>query len=333
MQMRYRESLGVLALAAGVAAMDGGGLLFAAERTPDPARPMYEAAMGGSHSRVAVPGYLGFETRDVSEDQVSVLKLKEARGSEIVTLDHDGPACKAGVRMHDVILQVNGQAIDNEEGLRKILHDQPVGRTVTLLISRDGQTQTLTMQMADRRTLEMQAWEQHYTVPAPSVSGTVGGSVRGNSFMGASTAGGSTSVPKGHREVLGMSMILSSSFTGAQLEVMGPQLASYFGADGGAGLLVRSVDDNSPAEEAGLRAGDVVVRINSIAVSSGADWTKTVHDNKGKPVPVVVLRDRHEETLTLTPDAKKRSSLMPDFGLEEFFEQTGQYTRELLAKI
>jgi serine protease Do len=181
----------------------------------------------------------------------------------------------------------------------------------------------------------VQAWEQHYSVPAPGdgTSGTVNGGIHGNSFMGGSTSAGTTAIPKGHREVLAMSMILSSSYTGAQLEVMGPQLAGFFGADGGAGLLVRSVDDNSPAEEAGMKAGDVVVRINSITVSSGADWTKTIHDNRGRPVPVVVIRDKHEQTLTLTPDAKKRSSVKPQFGLEEFFGGTTQYTRELLAKL
>jgi serine protease Do len=98
-------------------------------------------------------------------------------------------------------------------------------------------------------------------------------------------------------------------------------------------LLVRSVDNNSPADEAGLKAGDVVVKINSVAVANGTDWTKTVHDNRGKPVPVVVLRDKHEQTLTLTPDGKKRSSLWYELGLEDFFQQTTQQTKELLAKL
>ena len=139
---------------------------------------------------------------------------------------------------------------------------------------------------------------------------------------------------KEHRDLLGTeTIILSSSFTGAKLEVMGPQLAEFFGATGGAGLLVRSVDGNSPAEEAGMKAGDVVVKINSIPVANGTDWTKTVHENRGKPVPVVVLRDKHEQTLTLTPDGKKRSSLWTGFGLEDFFLQTGQQTWQLLAKL
>jgi predicted metalloprotease with PDZ domain len=212
-----------------------------------------------------------------------------------------------------------------------MLKDMPVGRSVTFVISRDGQAQTMTMQTADRRMVGLQAWEQHYTVPAPGPSGVV----RGNTFLDSkSVNANATATPKEHRDLLGTeTIILSSSFTGAKLEVMGPQLAEFFGATGGAGLLVRSVDGNSPAEEAGMKAGDVVVKINSISVANGTDWTKTVHDNKGKPVPVVVLRDKHEQTLTLTPDGKKRSSLWLGFGLEDFFQQTTQQTRQLLAKL
>jgi C-terminal processing protease CtpA/Prc len=234
------------------------------------------------------------------------------------------------MRMHDVILQMNGQVVENEEQLRKMLRDMPVGRTVSFLVSRDGQTQTMTMTTADRKTIGLQAWEQHYSVPAP---GGPSGVVRGNSFLDSkSAANATTQTQKEHKDLLGTeTIVLSSSFTGAKLEVMGPQLAEFFGATDGAGLLVRSVDGNSPADDAGMKAGDVVVKINSISVANGTDWTKTVHDNKGKPVPVVVLRDKHEQTLTLTPDGKKRSSLWLGFGLEDFFQQTGQQTKQLLA--
>ena len=70
--------------------------------------------------------------RDVSGDQMATLKLKDARGAEIVLVDHDAPAGKAGLREHDVVLQMNGQAIDGEEQLRRMLHDSPPGRTIVL---------------------------------------------------------------------------------------------------------------------------------------------------------------------------------------------------------
>jgi len=324
--MKHRRSFGVVALVAGIAVLDGGQVLHAAQTAITFGQPMFGAAVGESHGHTVQQGYLGIEMRDVSEDQVGMLKLKDAHGAEITNLDHDGPACKAGMRMHDVILQMNGQLVEGEDQLRRMLRDVPVGRTVSFVISRDGQTQTLTMTTADRNVVGVQAWERHYSVPAP------GPSARGNSFMDSKQA--SAPAQKEHKDLLGTeTIVLSSSFTGAKLEVMGRQLAEFFGATDGAGLLVRSVDDHSPADEAGLKAGDVVVRINSLSVANGTDWTKTVHDNRGKPVPVVVLRDKHEQTLTLTPDGKKRSSLWLGFGLEDFFQQTGQQTRQLLAKL
>jgi serine protease Do len=292
--MRNGGWVGVLALTAAMTSMSG--------------TMLHAAPAGGGGNAHASRGYLGVGFQDVGDEELGTLKLKEARGAEVVNLDHDGPACKAGVQMHDVILQMNGQIIDGEDHLRRMLGEIPPGRAVSFVISRDGLTQTLTMTMADRKTVALQAWEQHYTVPDPGPRPS--GAAYGSGFMSAPPS--IATQLKGHRDFLGTPMvILSSSFTGAQLEVMGPQLAQFFGADGGAGLLVRSVAGNSPAELAGMKAGDVVVRINSIPVTNGTDWTKTVHDNKGRPVPVVVIRDKHEQTLTLTPDGKKRSCVKP----------------------
>jgi serine protease Do len=327
--MKHGLRFGIVAVVAGMTLAGGAETLHMAQWRI-PGLEMYGVAMGGSNGHGA-KGYLGVETRDVADDEVGTLKLKEARGAEIVNVDHDGPACKAGMQVHDVILQINGQAIDDEEQLRRMLRETPAGRTVSVTISRDGQILTMTMQMADRRTVGMEAWEQHYTVPDPK--SRTGYGAQGSGFMASGSPAITGATPKGHRDFLGTSMILSPSFTGAQLELMGPQLAQYFGAEGGAGLLVRSVEGNSPAELAGMKAGDVVVRVNSVPVTSATDWTKTVHENKGRPVAVVVIRDKQEQTLTLTPDGKKRSSAKPGLGLEEFFEGTGQHTRELLAKV
>ncbi len=332
MTMKYGVWAGVAVLAAGTILAGGENVLYAAQWSSTAGPVLFVAAMGGGFVHGS-QGYLGVELRDVSGDELPALKLKETRGVEVVNLDHDGPACKAGVQVHDVILQINAQPIEGEDQLRRMLRDMPAGRAVRFVISRDGQTQTLTVQMANRKTVGLQAWERHYTVPEPATKQNEYGAI-GNGFMSSATpSSAATPMPKGHRDFLGTTMILSSSFTGAQLELMGPQLAQYFGSDGEAGLLVRSVEGNSPADLAGMKAGDVVVRINLVPVANANDWTRTVHDNKGRPIPVVVLRDKHEQTLTLTPDGKKRSSVKPRFGLEDFFGGKSQSTREFLAKL
>ncbi len=41
---------------------------------------------------------------NVTEEQAAALKLKDVHGVEITGVDHDAPACKAGLEVHDVIL-------------------------------------------------------------------------------------------------------------------------------------------------------------------------------------------------------------------------------------
>jgi predicted metalloprotease with PDZ domain len=274
--------------------------------------PFSQVAFGqrGYAAPRGAQGYLGIDIRDVSDDRLAALKLREAHGAEIVSIDHDGPAGKAGLREHDVILQMNGQVIEGEEQLRRILRETPAGRNVTIVLSRDGQQQTVSTQMADRATVEREAWQQRTTVPEPSAPS----GLRGNGFLGGAPLVAPpeppiTAPPDPHAHSFVGSVILGSSYTGAALESIGPQLAQFFGSQGGNGLLVRSVDPNSPAAAAGLRAGDVVVRANAAIIVTVMDWYKLVRENKGRPLSVVVVRDKQEQTLVLTPDAKKRSSL------------------------
>lgn len=245
-------------------------------------------------------GYLGIDVRDVTPDQVAALKLKEARGAEIILVDHDAPAGKAGLREHDVVLQMNGQVVDGQDEIRRMLHECAPGKTVVLVISRDGQQMTVSTQMSTQEDVERQAWEQHMTVPEPQgPPSDIAGSdfspasaappVRGNSFIG--------------------TLMMNPSYTGAMLEEMSTQLADYFGVSSGIGLLVRSVQPNSPAALAGMRAGDVVVEADARPVVSTGDWVKAIRNSHGRSLTIVVMRDKKQQTLTLTPDGKKRSSV------------------------
>jgi serine protease Do len=236
--------------------------------------------------------------------------LKEQRGAEIIRVDHDGPAGKAGLREHDVILQMNGKQIEGEDQLRRLLREMPAGQSITIVLSRDGQQQTVTAQMANRGAVEREAWLEHMTVPEPPQPADA---MHSNGFIGTASIAAPeiTAPPDPRAHSLIESFILGSSYTGAALEVIGPQLAQFFGSQGGSGLLVRSVDPNSPAAAAGMRAGDVVVRAKGVVITSTSEWSRLIHENRGRALAVVIVRDKQEHTVALIPDAKKRSSVDP----------------------
>jgi serine protease Do len=250
--------------------------------------------LGNSAAR---QGYLGVDVRDVTPDQVNVLKLRDVHGAEIIMVDHDAPAGKCGLREHDVILQMNGTGIEGRDQVRKMLHDFTPGKPVQLIISRDGQQMTINTQISSREEVEKLAWEQHLT-PAESQAGGDGEVAQSGPAPRASSS----------KSFVG-GMVTAPAYTGALLEKMTGQLADFFGVPTGAGLLVRSVEPNSPAAQAGMHAGDVVVRAASRTVSTLGDWARALKSGKDKAVAVVVLRDKKEQTLLLTLDTKKRSSV------------------------
>ncbi|ADV84066.1 PDZ domain-containing protein [Terriglobus saanensis] len=251
----------------------------------------------GSHTPKPSQSYLGVDIVDVEPEQVSVLHLHDSKGAEITRVDHDGPAGKAGLREHDVILKVNDQTIENEEQFRKALRETPAGHNVALTLSRDGQMLSVTAQLANRAEVERRAWEQHYTVPEPQTTENY------PPVAEAAPAG----TPIVHGFITGH--LLWTPYTGLMMDTMGAQLAEFFGAKNGKGLLVHSVEANSPAAMAGVRAGDVVVRVNGGTIGSKADWARAVRDAKGRPAEVTLLRERHEVTVMMPTDGKKRSSL------------------------
>jgi serine protease Do len=251
-------------------------------------------------------GYLGVEIRDIDADRAAALKLKEAAGAEIVIVDHDAPAGKAGLRVHDVILQMNGQQVQGIDQLRRLLKEIPAGRSVSLLISRDGQQQSVTVQLADRTTLEQDSWSQHLTVPEPGdevqpmmgLTGPTGHGFGGsNGFFGSFT--------------------ISPSYVGVQLDTLGSQLAEYFGVKDGQGLLVKRVEENSPASAAGLKAGDVITKVNGQIMATLNDWGKTIHANRGKQIQVTIVRNRKEQIVNMQPgDAKHKGEMVLPEGID-----------------
>ncbi|MGB6746001.1 MAG: PDZ domain-containing protein [Terracidiphilus sp.] len=240
-------------------------------------------------------GYLGVSIADVDADKAQTLKLKETRGAVITLIDHDAPAGQVGLKINDVVLALNGQNVDNSDQLRKMLREIPPGRKVSLEISRDGNIQTLAVQLAERKTLDHDIWDKidsdgSELEPAPT--------------MGILAGGGGDIPPSGgfHLPFFG-----SSLNVGALVEPLTSQMAEYLGVQGG--LMVKQVTRKSEAATAGLHAFDVILKVGADSIATSADWERSLRSNQGKPVQVTILRDKKQQTLTLQVDSKRHGAV------------------------
>jgi S1-C subfamily serine protease len=248
--------------------------------------------MGSEFLFYTSQGYLGVDLKEIDADRASALKLRDVHGAEVIMVDHDAPAGKSGLKVHDVILQLDGQSFDTADQLRRRLHDMPAGRTVSFLISRDGNQLTVSAQLCDRAALGPQAWSQHFSVPQPAPAARGGESFLGNPAP-ATAAFLDSMIPKG-------------LYVGADVNPVRTQLADYFGVRSGTGLLVESVDSQSPAARAGLKAGDVVTKVDSQPMTSHSDWAKALRRHRGKLVQVTVMRNKQEQVLTMSAGKLKK---------------------------
>jgi membrane-associated protease RseP (regulator of RpoE activity) len=110
-------------------------------------------------------------------------------------------------------------------------------------------------------------------------------------------------------------VVHSSARSGLMVENLTPQLGDFFGAKNGQGVLVRSVEKGSRAEKAGFRAGDVIVKVNGESISDSGDFTHAIHGRKNNSVNVSIIRDKKEQTLSLSLPERNQSQM-----LDESFE-------------
>jgi serine protease Do len=262
--------------------------------------------------------YLGVDTRDVTADRLGKLHLSEERGVEITMVDQDAPAGKAGLREHDVILTINDQKVESVEQLRRLIREIPAGRTVNVGISRDGQPMTVKAELAKRNTMPNMDQSFNFTMPP-------------------------VNIPAVHIPPINMPeidvpvnvlVIHSPVRSGLMVENLTPQLGEFFGVKTGNGVLVRSVEKGSRAEQAGFHAGDVIVKVDGSSVNDCSDFTRLLRARKENKASVTVMRERKEQNLTLTLPEPRRTGSLKNGACEDMAEAScAEMLREEQAEI
>ena len=261
----------------------------------DPAPRARIAANRSIVIRKVGSSYLGIGVAEIDSERAKAINLKEVHGVEVKSVDHDSPAAKAGLKESDVVLEYNGQRIEGTEQFIRLVRETPVDRQVNLLVWRNGAAQTLTATIGHRMehfslrsgegddvdlTVEIPPMPPMPPMPEmPAMPEMPPMPEMPRAF-------GST----------------RSGMLGIDCESLGSQLAGFFGVK--EGVLVRSVAKDSAAEKAGMRAGDVIVKVDGEAATSTHEITSLVRAARDKRTfTVVVIRDKKEATLSVTVES------------------------------
>ncbi|MBP7777468.1 MAG: PDZ domain-containing protein [Acidobacteria bacterium] len=216
---------------------------------------------------------------------VSDLESQNESGVRIDEVDEDSSAEKAGVRAGDIVVEFDGERVRSARQLTRLVQETPAGRSVKMTVVRGSDRQTLDVTPERREAL---AW-----------SGRMG--------------------PEFEREIEpflnfrleGLPSLGARGRLGVQVDNLSDQLAEHFGARDG-GVLVAGVTADSPAARAGLKAGDVITKVNGAAVKNPGDLIEALGAVKDDgAVTLDIVRDKLATSLKATIERPRPSRPAP----------------------
>jgi serine protease Do len=305
------------ALAAGqpVAAPAPSENMFFVQAAPaaQPVPPVPPAAPSAGVFAFAPAGgsYLGIGAQEINAERAKELKLSEVRGVEVTRVEEDSPAAKAGLKQGDVVLQYNGERVEGTEQFVRLVRETPPGRQATLVISRNGATQTVTATLGERKDFAYRfSTGPEFQQDMNKLRAELG-RMRLDSRFQQDMARLQAELGEMRLRLPDMPepfMAWRSPVLGVEAETLTSQLAEFFGVK--QGVLVRSVTKDSAAEKAGIKAGDVIVRVENEEVGTPSALSRRIRELESRTsFPVTVVRNRQEMALNVVVEKKSSGSM------------------------
>lgn len=235
--------------------------------------------------------WLGIYLQEITPDLSSALNLKSERGALVRQVEEGSPASAAGLEKGDVIVGVDGHAVAGPSEVTERVRAHSPGERVRIKIVRLGRERTLTARLAERPADFGESLHDEPGMPEmaepPDAPKAPEAMPEAEAPEGA--PGLEREMTRGGRPYLGV-----------RLEAIDDDLAKYFGAKGGEGVLITSVEEPSPAASAGLHSGDVILRIDGDRVRDPGDVVSAVREKDPREeLTLVVLRERREKTISI----------------------------------
>jgi predicted metalloprotease with PDZ domain len=218
--------------------------------------------------------WLGVQLQALTDDLKEAMDMDaDAQGVLVAAVVDGSPADKAGLEDGDVILSLDGQNMTSVKQMVDAIRAAAPGDVVTIEVLRDGRHRTMDVELG-KADKDMRVRD----VYIPDVSQLEG------------------LTNKAHKWVQAWDQ--ERGYLGVGILDVNADLGEYFKVKEGEGVLITSVAEDSPAEEAGLKAGDVVLEYDGKDVKKAGEFRDYVASTEpGKEVSMVVKRKGRNKTL------------------------------------
>ena len=238
-------------------------------------------------ARNAPETWLGLYAQTIDEDLMEAFSLDHDRGAIIRHVVPGSPADKAGLKQGDIIIKLGGKELIDSDDLSKTIRAMSPGDDVDILIIRDGNKETIaaTLGSGDEEDFESGPVFKWYGKPHSKSQTYIFKEFESN-----------------------------DTYIGVNLESLNDQLGEYFGVKDGNGILITEVLEDSPAEKAGLKAGDVIIEVDGEKIADISEVQKAVgQKEEGEEIELTLLRNKKKKEFSVivaeAPESFEKSSM------------------------
>jgi serine protease Do len=200
-------------------------------------------------------GWIGVRIQQIDDQIAETLGIGTAHGALIAGVNEGGPAEKAGMKSGDVIVKFDGQEIREMRDLPRAVASTAVNKSVDVVVLRNGKQQTLRITLGRLEDSE-KAQQASVKAPAPETRG------------------------------------VTKRLLGLELSQMTDEMRKRFKLrDNVKGLVIVSIEQNSPLADQRVMPGDVITEVTGQAVASAADLQRRIDALKkdGKKSALLLL--------------------------------------------
>ncbi len=227
--------------------------------------------------------WLGVYLQDINRDIKEAMDLESKRGALIAGVVEESPAEEAGIEEEDVIVEFDGEKVRSSSSLTGLVKKHSPGDEITLKVVREGKEKKIIVTLGKRPKEE---FIYEYDVEP---------------LLG---------LKKGKSPEAYFFSFYSGSRIGVKVQGLSEQLGEYFGVEDAEGVLITEVEENMPAEKAGLKAGDVIVEADGDEIDDTQELREIISEKEeGDKVEIKVIRDRSARSFEVEVEESETWSL------------------------